>query len=69
MPSTSWQQQPNAKIGILYQNDDFGKDYLRGVRDVLKDRYDDQVHAVSMRPQTRQSIASLSVCNPPASTC
>src|ERR1700722_2818823 len=40
-------QQPSAKIGILYQNDDFGKDYLRGVRDVLKDRYNDQVHAVS----------------------
>lgn len=23
---------PNAKIGILYQNDDFGKDYLRGFK-------------------------------------
>jgi branched-chain amino acid transport system substrate-binding protein len=40
-------QRPSAKIGILYQNDDFGKDYLRGARDVLKDRYDDQVIAVS----------------------
>jgi branched-chain amino acid transport system substrate-binding protein len=40
-------QQSSAKIGILYQNDDFGKDYLRGVRDVLKDRYNDQVRAVS----------------------
>ena len=30
---------PNAKIAILYQNDDFGKDYLAGVQDVLKDRF------------------------------
>ena len=40
-------QKPNAKIGILYQNDDFGKDYLKGVRDVLKDRYDTMVKQVS----------------------
>jgi len=26
---------PNAKIGVLYQNDDFGKDYLIGLRDGL----------------------------------
>jgi hypothetical protein len=23
---------PNAKIGVVYQNDDFGKDYVRGLR-------------------------------------
>jgi branched-chain amino acid transport system substrate-binding protein len=40
-------QKPAAKIGILYQNDDFGKDYLHGVRDVLKDKYEKQVNAVS----------------------
>lgn len=40
-------QKADAKIGILYQNDDFGKDYLHGVRDVLKDRYDHQVTPVS----------------------
>ena len=28
-------EKPNAKIGILFQNDDFGKDYVAGVRDVL----------------------------------
>ncbi|WP_428493485.1 ABC transporter substrate-binding protein [Rhodopila sp.] len=39
--------KPDAKIGILYQNDDFGKDYLIGTRDVLKDRYDHQVTSVS----------------------
>src|SRR6202023_821600 len=27
--------QPNGKIGVLYQNDDFGKDYLKGIKDGL----------------------------------
>jgi branched-chain amino acid transport system substrate-binding protein len=27
--------KPDAKIGVLYQNDDFGKDYLKGVIDGL----------------------------------
>jgi branched-chain amino acid transport system substrate-binding protein len=40
-------QKPGAKIAILYQNDDFGKDYLVGVRDVLKDRYEKQVVTAS----------------------
>jgi branched-chain amino acid transport system substrate-binding protein len=31
--------RPNAKIGVFYQNDDFGKDYIRGLKDVLGDRY------------------------------
>ncbi len=28
-------EKPNAKIGILYQNDDFGKDLLKGLKDGL----------------------------------
>jgi branched-chain amino acid transport system substrate-binding protein len=27
--------KPDAKIGVLFQNDDFGKDYLKGLRDGL----------------------------------
>src|SRR3979490_1899706 len=27
--------QPNAKIAILYQNDDYGKDYVKGLKDGL----------------------------------
>jgi branched-chain amino acid transport system substrate-binding protein len=27
--------KPDAKIGVLYQNDDFGKDYLKGLKDGL----------------------------------
>jgi len=26
---------PNGKIGVLYQNDDYGKDYLKGIKDGL----------------------------------
>jgi branched-chain amino acid transport system substrate-binding protein len=40
-------KKPDAKIGILYQNDDFGKDYLHGVQIILKGRYDLQVTSAS----------------------
>src|SRR6516225_8588666 len=42
-------QAPEAKVGVLYQNDDFGKDYLKGLKDgfgakasmiVLEEPYD-----------------------------
>ena len=39
--------KPDAKIGILYQNDDFGKDYLAGVRDALGDKFDKMVVTAS----------------------
>jgi branched-chain amino acid transport system substrate-binding protein len=29
---------PNAKIGVLYQNDDYGKDYLNGLKTGLADK-------------------------------
>jgi branched-chain amino acid transport system substrate-binding protein len=29
---------PNAKNAVLYQNDDFGKDYLNGLRKGLGDK-------------------------------
>jgi ABC-type branched-subunit amino acid transport system substrate-binding protein len=28
-------EKPGAKIGVLYQNDDYGKDYLKGLKDGL----------------------------------
>jgi ABC-type branched-subunit amino acid transport system substrate-binding protein len=31
-------QHPNAKVGILYQNDDLGKDYLNGIKAGLGDK-------------------------------
>jgi branched-chain amino acid transport system substrate-binding protein len=30
------EHQPNGKIGVLYQNDDYGKDLLKGVKDGLQ---------------------------------
>ncbi len=32
------EHQPNGKIGVLFQNDDFGKDYLKGLKDGLGDK-------------------------------
>jgi branched-chain amino acid transport system substrate-binding protein len=31
-------EKPGAKIAVLYQNDDFGKDYLKGLKDGLGDK-------------------------------
>jgi branched-chain amino acid transport system substrate-binding protein len=31
-------EYPNAKIGVLYQNDDLGKDYLNGIKSGLGDK-------------------------------
>ena len=31
-------ENPNGKIAVLYQNDDFGKDYLKGLKDGLGDK-------------------------------
>ncbi|WP_084806597.1 ABC transporter substrate-binding protein, partial [Bradyrhizobium sp. NAS80.1] len=48
-------EKPDAKIGVLYQNDDFGKDYLKGLKDglgtkasmiVLEESYDTSEPAV-----------------------
>ena len=30
--------QPEAKVAVLYQNDDYGKDYLKGLKDGLGDK-------------------------------
>jgi len=54
--------QGNVRIGLLYQNDDFGKDYVIGVRDILKDRFDQMVRLVSHEvtdPTVDSQIVSL----------
>jgi len=35
--------QPDAKIGVFYQNDDYGKDYLRGLKAGLGDKAEQAV--------------------------
>ena len=48
-------EKPDGKIGVLYQNDDFGKDYLKGLKDglgakasmiVLQEAYDTSEPAI-----------------------
>ncbi|HWI26597.1 MAG TPA: ABC transporter substrate-binding protein [Stellaceae bacterium] len=36
-------EKPNAKIAVLYQNDDFGKDYVAGLKDGLGNKYSKMV--------------------------
>jgi branched-chain amino acid transport system substrate-binding protein len=51
-------QNPDAKLAILYQNDDFGKDYPAGVRDVLGDQYGKIVVAEATYEVTDPTIDS-----------
>jgi branched-chain amino acid transport system substrate-binding protein len=37
------EKNPNAKFAIISQNDDFGRDYLLGLKDVFGDKYDERV--------------------------
>ena len=62
------QHHPNAKIGVLYQNDDFGKDYVLGLKDVLRDKYDKMVVAsvpyeISM-PTVDSQVVAIKTANP-----
>jgi branched-chain amino acid transport system substrate-binding protein len=55
-------EKPNAKIAILYQNDDFGKDYPTGMKDVLGDNFDKMVVTASYEttdPTIDSQITSL----------
>ncbi len=40
-------EKPHGRVGIIYQNDDFGKDYIAGIRDVLGDAAMKSVPTVS----------------------
>ncbi len=40
-------EKPDAKVAVLYQNDDFGKDFVVGIRDILGPRFDAQVRLAS----------------------
>jgi len=49
---------PNAKIAIVYQNDDFGKDYLVGLREGLGDKADKMIVASNTYETTDPTIDS-----------
>jgi branched-chain amino acid transport system substrate-binding protein len=44
------QQKPDAKVAVLYQNDDFGKDYLFGLHAAFGDRYAKMVTEATYEP-------------------
>jgi len=55
-------EKPDAKIAILYENDDFGKDYLAGMKDVMGDKFDKMVATASYEttdPTIDSQITSL----------
>ena len=52
------QVRPNAKIAALYQNDDLGKDYLRGLREGLGDRADKMIVAEASFEVTDPTVDS-----------
>lgn len=59
-------QKPDAKFALLYQNDDLGKDFVNGLRDVLGARYDSLVKAVSYEvtdPTIDSQVVTLRASN------
>jgi branched-chain amino acid transport system substrate-binding protein len=49
---------PDAKIAVLYQNDDFGRDYVIGLRDGLGDRADRLIVAKQSYETTDATVHS-----------
>jgi branched-chain amino acid transport system substrate-binding protein len=52
------QHKPDGKIGVLYQNDDFGKDYLTGLKDGLGDKAASMIVAEESYETSEPSIDS-----------
>ncbi len=44
-------KNPNAKFAVISQNDDFGRDYLLGLKDVLGEKYDSLMTGVTYEIQ------------------
>ncbi len=55
---TILRDQPKGKVAVLYQNDDFGKDYLSGLKDVWGDKYDSMVVKAASYEVTDPTIDS-----------
>ena len=49
---------PDAKIAVLYQNDDFGKDYLNGLREGLGDKASKMIVATQSYETTDPTVNS-----------
>jgi branched-chain amino acid transport system substrate-binding protein len=62
------EHSPNAKIGVLYQHDDFGRDYILGLKDVLRDSYARMVVASApyetSTPTVDSQVVAIKTVNP-----
>ncbi len=54
-------EAPGTKLAVLYQNDDFGKDYLIGLKDALGPKYDQVVVAAAPYEVTDATVDHLVV--------
>ena len=52
------EHEPNARLALLYQNDDYGKDYRKGFRDALGERADKMILAEVTYESTDATIDS-----------
>src|SRR6204780_2583123 len=58
-------RNPDAKFAVISQNDDYGRDYLAGLKDVLGERYDALVTDATYEvtdPTIDSQIVKLKVC-------
>jgi branched-chain amino acid transport system substrate-binding protein len=51
-------EKPNAKIAVLYQNDDYGKDYLKGLKEGLGDEAASMIVAEDAYDVTEATVDS-----------
>jgi branched-chain amino acid transport system substrate-binding protein len=51
-------EKPNGRIAVLYQNDDYGKDYLKGLKDGLGDKAASMIVAEDAYDVTEPTIDS-----------
>src|SRR6201987_4792936 len=51
-------EKPNAKVAVFYQNDDFGKDYIAGLKEIFGDKAKSLIVAEESYETTEPSIDS-----------
>lgn len=52
-------KNPNAKFAVLYQNDDFGKDYLLGIRDVVDKQAISEISYQTTQPTIDSEVVNM----------
>jgi branched-chain amino acid transport system substrate-binding protein len=52
------EHKPDGKIGVLYQNDDFGKDYVKGLKDGLGDKANTMIVVAAAYETTDPTVDS-----------